>query len=125
MSEPPEKFHIPQPSLPNPDERAEKENQALALGMDLENKGTENKLNRFSRRDKMDGHLHLVLVCLIYFVAFLLACLLFAMTFSMLFEGYWLSEEKISEIREFLFTGGVGAGLATLAKYQLGSERND
>lgn len=122
---PPFDIPAPDPGPQKPGKKAERENQAMAFDFDLGSKNTENKLNKMNRRDKMDGHLHLVLVILIYFVAALLALMLFALAISMVFEGFWLSDDRVQELQEFLFTGGVGAGLATMAQMRLGLERGN
>lgn len=108
-----------------PGEKAERENQALALGLALDEKRTERKLNKLDRQDRVDGALHWLIIIAIYFVGFLIALMLFAMVFSMLFPGCWLAPDQINSMKDFLFTGGVGAGLATLARSRLGLEREN
>lgn len=124
-SEPLSEFDIPTPTPGPPGRRAEKEAQATALGLDLEAKSTESQLNKISRADKRDGHLHRVVIAMIYFLAAMLALLIFAVVISLLFAEFWLNSERIEEIKSLLLTGGVGAALASVSNKYLFTDQSD
>lgn len=72
-----------------------------------------------TRADAREGHLHRVIVWMIYFLAAMLAFLILGVVVSLLFEGLWLDKAGREEITDLLLTGGVGAGLASLANNYL------
>ena len=117
---PDEEFEIPEQSAPEAsnDDQAESEAAALAFGLDLNSKDTERKINRITRQDKVDGLAFYILR------AFMItAAVIVISSFLVLFwhflapEKYlYLSEERVSRLKELLLSGSIGAALASIGK---------
>lgn len=102
------KFQTPEPShpaFPDEDDKAAKEESALALGLDLSDKRTSVALNRVDRSDKMDNHLHRVLVCMVYLVGFLIGLAAIVLFYHYMAPDDWLvlTEERLQALKNFPF----------------------
>ena len=108
---------------PTPAELAEgadaiAEAAAVAGGLDLSSRTDLNKINKLSRRDKMDGHVHFILVAGLYFVglcaALVFGCLVWNMAVS---EPYrFLDAAQVASLQQFLFSGAIGSGVTAAAR---------
>lgn len=119
-------FEIPTQPLPDTsqDEKAEREAAALAFDMPLESARTERRLARLSNKNAVDGTINQVLRCLIW-VGAVVSCLAFlVLFFHFLAPEHWLflSPERLLSLKELLFSGTFGAGLAALWRSQQRSD---
>lgn len=121
-------FVIPSPDEKDivTDEKADKEAATFALGKNLEKKQTDNKLRALTRSDDLEQHLHKLLVCFLYLAFVLIAGCVVVLFMHYVTPFRWLSAEEIQNLKDFIFSGGVGAGIATLARNKLGfSDHNN
>ena len=118
------KFNIPRPDdgSSGDDGKATKEAAAYALGLDLSNKQTDNQLRKLERADRIDWHVHYVLVLIIWSAGVMLFLMALAFVINFIGPDSWrfLDHDRFIELKNFLFTGATGAGLATLARTKLG-----
>jgi hypothetical protein len=126
-SEKQDSFNIPspQPIEASGDQKAESEAAALAFNLPLESAKTARKLAALSNKEKLDGTVNNVLRKFIW-VAFCFAVISFGVLFwNMLAPAslLFLSSERLASLRELLFSGAFGAGLAAL--WQSQSRRED
>lgn len=118
------KFKIPRPDdgSSGNDGKATKEAAAYALGLDISKKETDNQLRKLERADHIDWHVHYVLVLIIWSAGLML--FLMGIAFVINFIGpewmRFLDHDRFIELKNFLFTGATGAGLAALARSKLG-----
>jgi hypothetical protein len=113
-------YHL---TLPTPEEATEgtqaiTEASALAAGVDLSDRAKINQLNQLWRTDRVDTHVHRILVCGIWMVA-AAAFLMFAAIVAnklLPMERRFLGEKELREIYEFLFTGGMGGVVTEAAR---------
>lgn len=121
-------FDIPTPAAPSSEdvESAQQEGAALALGIDLEDRGKLSKLNEITRQDEVDTTLHKCIVSFIYLAAALVAVCTIVLTYHFLAPESWLflSDGRVSKLKDFLFSGAVGAALSGLARKKILNEQN-
>ena len=124
MAEGDDQFDVPRASVSTADisNRAENEAIAMAKGMDLNTTKTAQLLNRLNRTDALDGHLHRLVICALYFIFILMG-----ITIIFIFVHYtnicnWMKPEQVDKLVELLTTGAVGGAIATVAKSRLGFE---
>jgi hypothetical protein len=116
------------PSAPqdtaNGDEKATAEASALASGVDLSSREQVNKFNRLLRDDGVDGHLNKIVVCGVWIVALAALAMFLAVVAHKLKPGFWLDDDQISDLQSFLFSGGIGAALASGGKRIFKNEKS-
>lgn len=65
----------------------------------------------------MDGHVHRILVIGLYVFALCVALMFGSLVFSLAFPSWdILTESQFDTLRDFLFSGGVGAAIAAAAR---------
>lgn len=119
-------FDIPAQLPPDAsnDEKAESEAAALAFDLELGSAKTAKKLANLSHRAALDGTISKVLRGLVWFGS-IVACLSFSVLFFHFLapEGWlFLSPERLLNLKELLFSGTFGAGLAALWRSQENSD---
>lgn len=121
-----DKFTIPSQSPPDAsnDERAEQEAAAFVFDLDLGSAKTARRLKRLSNRDAVDGTINQVLRCLIWFGAAVSTVAFSVLFFHFLAPEGWLflSPDRLLSLKELLFSGTFGAGLAALWRSQQRSD---
>jgi len=100
-------------------EKSEKEVAAFALGLDLQDKKTENKFNQLGRDDSLDKHLHFAVISVLYLIVALVALAVIFMFIHMTNLFVWMSEAQVKDLTELLTTGAIGGALATIARSRL------
>lgn len=120
-------FNVPIAPAPKVASSRNAENEAIAMakGLNLNDKKTANKLNQLGRTDQLEGHLHIAIVLAIYFIGALLAAAILILFLHMTSLKVWMTPEDVDRLSDFLFTGSVGAGLASLTTSRLKKERDD
>lgn len=118
----PDDLRIPAPAPvdASSDVKAESEAAAYAFNLDLVSAKTGRKLAALTRRDKLEGTIGKVLRLFIWTAASL-AIVSFGILFFHLLAPtayLFLESTRVVELREFLFSGTFGAGLAALWKSQ-------
>jgi hypothetical protein len=118
------KFVIPIPDLraSSEDDKATREAIGYATGLDISKKETDNKLNTLDRTDSIGWHIHCVLVSTIWIAGLMLLFCSVVFILHLAGPDSWrfLDAQRYLELKNFLFSGTFGAGLATLAKSKLG-----
>lgn len=117
MPQPP--HELPQPGADEIEEgpAAIAEAAAVAGGLDLSSRAELNRLNKLLRLDAMDGHVHRILVIGLYAFAACVALMFGSLVMSLAFPSWApLTESQFDTLRDFLFSGGVGAAIATAAR---------
>ena len=110
----------PEPIEASGDQKAESEAAALAFNLPLESARTARRLAALSNQEKLDGTVNRVLRWLIW-TAFCFAVLSFGVLFWNMLAPQclvFLSPERLTDLRELLFSGAFGAGLAALWRSQ-------
>ena len=92
---------------------------AFALGLDLHDKQTENKLNQLGRDDSLDKHLHFAIILVLYLILGLAALSVLFIFVHMTNLIVWMSPEEVADLTELLTTGAVGGVIATVARSRL------
>ena len=125
---PDQEFSIPEQFAPDAltDDQAESEAAAFAFGLELNSKTTQNKMRRLARQDAVDGLASMILRAFMVTAAIVIILSFLVLFFHFLAPPSWLylSEERISRLKELLLSGGVGAALATIGKSSLLDKRN-
>ena len=117
----------PEPPLSEPDSQAEREAAGFALGIDLSNARAIAALNRIVRKDALEGLVGTLVQALVVLAAGLVALCAIVLVYHFIAPDGWLflSAERIEDLKDFLFSGTVGAALAQLARGRLTEEKND
>ena len=125
MAEKPERPALNRIPPPTPEETVEgvdslSEEIAISSGRDLKSQKTKNEIDRILRESAVQTHLHRIVVIGLYVLA-LSALLMFLTIIYHLLSPYpFLSPERITDIKQLLFSGAVGAAASGLAKKYLG-----
>ena len=115
-------FDIPSPGPveASGDQKAESEAAALAFDLPLADRRTAQRLAALGNKEKLDGTINKVLRAFIW-----TACCLAIVSFCVLFwhllapeSLLFLSDKRQVDLRDFLFSGAFGAGLAALWRSQ-------
>ena len=114
-------YPVPKARVPQSESsaRSEKEAVAFALGLDLHDKQTENKLNPLGRDDRLDKHLHFAIILVLYLILGLAALSVLFIFVHMTNLIVWMSPEEVADLTELLTTGAVGGVIATVARSRL------
>jgi len=125
---------IPAPSQDDvqPDVRAENEGIATATGMDLSSKQTDSAIKRLRRDDGLQDTLYLSLRILVICVAILIILSITTLVLHFILpatgDGFiprrWLEIGDVESLKDFLLSGAVGAGLASLGRRVVGQSSN-
>lgn len=120
-------FNVPKAGTPSsgPSGKAEDEAIAMAKGLDLESSKTATKLKKLSRSDALDGHLHKLITCALYFVFILVGLSVLFIFIHMTNICSWMQPDQVDELTELITTGAVGGAIATIAKSRLMSDNSD
>ncbi len=122
-------FNIPvaRPIAASDDQMAESEAAALAFDLDLKSADTAKKIRKLSNKGKIDGTVTTVLRIMIWAACILLLVSFFVLFYHFVMPDSWLflAHERVVDLREFLFSGTFGAGLAALWKSQDTAEKDD
>jgi len=99
------------PAVPRPDEKAKAESAGFERGVNLSNQRSINALGKLRRKDKIDIHLHRITCLAIYLIGIALILCVLIIIASYCFPKAWnvFDPEQISRLREFIFTGALGA----------------
>lgn len=93
------------------------ETAAVAGGVDLSSRAALNKVNALLRRDKMDNHVHLLLVIGLYFVGACILVIFGSLVWNMTFPNYrFLDETQAAKLEAFLFSGALGSAVTAAAR---------
>lgn len=90
------------------------------MGRDLKAKKTDREIQRILNDGAVQNHLHNIIVVGLYVVGFAAISMFLVLVWHFITPWEFLSPEKIADIRQFLFSGTIGAGLSGLAKKYLG-----
>lgn len=114
-------YPVPKARAPQAENSAksEKEAAAFALGLDLQDKKTENQLHQLGRDDSLDKHLHFAIILVLYLILGLAALSVIFIFVHMTNIIKWMTPEEVSKLTELLTTGAVGGVIATVAKSRL------
>jgi len=119
---------VPEPkySLPSPDfgeivetEESASEELAFRMGRDLKARKTSREIQKLLHDGDLDDHLHRLVVCGMYVVALAAFAMFFTLIWHLVTPYPFLADEKIADIKQFLFSGALGAGISTIAKNKL------
>lgn len=102
-----------------PDKRANAEEAAFASGADLEDAKTRRQIDALGHEGRLEGHVFSLVKWFLTFVVILLGISVSVIAFHMLAppQWRWLQNQEISELRNFLFSGAVGAALTFVARF--------
>ena len=100
---------------------------AVASGLDLSDRTELNKINKLLRRDKMDGHLHRLLVIGLYVFGVSIALMFVSLVCNMAApQAYrFLDADEITSLQQFLFSGALGSAMTAAAKKVAGKSDDD
>jgi hypothetical protein len=113
---------VPAPSPEDTVEGSESlaEEVVFASGRDLRSHRTRQQIDRLLRLDKVQTHLHRVVVCGLYLVAISAAFMFFTVVVHYTTPLVYVTPEQLADIKQLLFSGAVGAAVSGLAKKYLG-----
>lgn len=91
---------------------------AVAGGVDLSSRAALNKVNALLRRDKMDNHVHVLLVTGLYFVGACIALIFGSLVWNMTvpLDYRFLDETQVAKLQVFLFSGVLGSAVTAAAR---------
>ena len=127
LNEPDPATLLPQPT---PDETMAgeaslSEELALASGLDLQSHKTQRQLKRLLREESAQTHLHRIVVVGLYVVAICAALMFLALVYHYVSPYPFLSAAQLSDLKQLLFSGSLGAGVAQLSKKYLGVQKDE
>lgn len=100
---------------------SDSEEMALRLGLDLRAKRTSREIQKITRHESAQDHIHRMVVIGIYSVGISALAMFLVLVWHYVTPYEFLSEPKISNIKQILFSGTLGAALSGVAKKYLGS----
>lgn len=109
------------------DDRAEKEAAGLAFGLDLSKARDTNKLNALSRQDDIHTFIHKITKFALLLATGMITACSIVLVFHFVAPDNWLflSTERIDNLKAFLFSGAVGAGVSQLAKSKILNDKTE
>lgn len=115
-------FDLPSP---RPDEIVEtpsskSEGLAFRLGLDLKAKQTSREIQRITRDESAQGHIHNMIVIAIYAVGISALAMFLVLIWHYITPCEFLTAEKLNNIKQILFSGTLGAALSGVTKKYLG-----
>lgn len=119
--------HIPAPGNITPTAQAKAEAKAFESGEDLSSVVRRNKTRAMERDDARDRHIHCIAVFFLWgggIVVFGLLLVL-AWHFAAPHSVRFLADSEVSDLKSFLFSGSVGAGLTLVGKKVAKMDRDD
>lgn len=126
---PDDSFEIPKQRAPeaSDDDQAESEAAAYAFGLDPKSKSTEAKLRRLARQDAVDGLAFWILRAFMVTAAVIVIASFLVLFYHFLAPEDWLylSEARVSRLKELLLSGSIGAALAAIGQSSLLKKRDD
>ena len=113
---------IPPPTAEETVEGVESLSEEIAIssGRDLKSQKTKNEIDKVLRESAVQTHLHRIVVCGLYVLAISALLMFLTVVYHLLSPYPFLAPEKVSDIKQLLFSGAVGAGASGLAKKYLG-----
>lgn len=104
------------------DQNAEREAAGLAFGLDLSSAQAVAELNSIGRRDALDDLLSRTVRYFIILAAILVGLAAVVLVYHYISPADWLflTEVRVERLKDFLFSGTVGAALTQLARSKLG-----
>jgi hypothetical protein len=116
-------FRIPDQKPPeaSSDEQAELEVTAYAMGLDAKSSETARRLKKLERRDAVDGLAYTILRWFMITASVIVMASFLVLFFHFLAPESWLylSDDRISRLKELLLSGSIGAALAAIGKSSL------
>ncbi len=130
MGKPPIKLPLPVGKEIEEGTDAIAEAAAVAGGLDLSSRADLNKINSLLRRDKMDGHLHRILVVGLYVAGLCIAGMFVSVVWNMSVPPArrFLDAAELSALQSFLFSGTMGSAITAAARKvggQAGEPKSD
>lgn len=101
------------------------EEMAMRTGRDLKAKKTDREIQKILNDGAVQNHLHKIIVVGLYVVGLAAIAMFLVLVWHFVTPWEFLGPEKIADIKQFLFSGTIGAGLSGLAKKYLGFESKD
>lgn len=99
------------------------EELALASGLDLQSHKTGRQISRILREESAQTHLHRIVVWGLYLVAICAALMFLALVYHYISPRPFLSAAQLSDLKQLLFSGSLGAGVSQLSKKYLGVQK--
>lgn len=96
------------------------EEVAFASGMDAQSVRTKQLLDRLLNEGRVQTHLHRIVVCGIYLLAISAAAMFLVVVYHAICPFPFLSPDQLTNLKQLLFSGAIGAGASGLAKKHLG-----
>lgn len=115
-------FDVPPPTQEETVEGVESLSEEIALrtGLDLKSHKTKQEIDRLLRDEAVQNHLHRIIVWGLYIVALSAGLMFLAVVYHYISPYPFLKPEQLVDIKQLLFSGGVGAATSGLAKKYLG-----
>lgn len=117
------------PPLPQPpeSEKAESasglaEEVAFASGMDAKSVRTKQQVDQLLNEGRVQTHVHRIVVWGIYILAISAGIMFLVVVYHAISPYPYLKPEQLSNVKQLLFSGAIGAGASGLAKKHLGIE---
>lgn len=119
----PPSFNIPaqKPPQASHDEKAESEAAAFAFNLDLSSAETNRKIKRLGEAQATESLIGWLLrtLLVISFIIIAVSVLILAYHYLAPTKLLYLEEDRVDNLKEILFSGGVGAGFAQLSRAKL------
>lgn len=112
------KLPQPRPNEATEGPQAIGEAAAMAAGADLSSRESLNKFNILLRNDRVDDHVHRIVVCGIYLISICLAGLFVTWIWHVGSPArmHFLDVKELDGLKGFLVSGGIGAGITGIWK---------
>ncbi len=114
---------------PRPEEIVETESSkfedlAFQRGLDLKAKQTDVKIQKITRDESAQSHIHNMVVAAIYAVGFSALAMFIVLVWHYITPYEFLPQAKLDNIKQILFSGTLGATLSGVMKKYLGFDNN-
>lgn len=90
------------------------------MGLDLKARRTSREIQRLTRDESAQGHIHNMVVIGIYAVGISALAMFLVLVWHYITPYEFLNGEKLNNIKQILFSGTLGAALSGVAKKYLG-----
>ena len=94
-------------------------------GLNLKSRRTKHEVDRLLRDGRVENHLHRIIVTGLYLVSGSAALMFVMLVYHYISPYPILTPEQLTDLKQLLFSGAVGAGVSELEKKYLGRERKD
>jgi hypothetical protein len=92
--------------------------------MDAQSVRTKQLLDRLLNEGRVQTHLHRIVVGGIYLLAISAAAMFLVVVYHAISPWPFLGAEQLTNLKQLLFSGAIGAGASGLAKKHLGLDMN-